>query len=426
MAAERGRLTGAIGWAAIAAVVSVSAYAAVMGDGSMLSWIVAQYRGITNRVQPAASMPAAESAFCEIVSSSATTYKELLLQWDHEQNGLVRDEIARRMDEVEKDRNARLAQINFAEAGHITGWVVTLTHIDETHFLGDSLVLKGTFPCIQLRPTLEAFPDVTPEREAFLRAKKVREQILVDGSFGPQGPRGSAEKSLTQTYSMTEPSFYLKVDKLCDIPPASCIAETEIPSRETTANLSPKNDKDESRLAPGEPSYSDKAAAPLAPSPAPAPSQAVSTDAAAEAWAAAKETTSVSVLDAFIAKFGNSFYAIDARARLAELKKQKETKVTNVAPQQSAEAKAANISYVIQVGSKQSQAEVLATFADMQQKYPSLLGRYRPLVQRADLGSRGVWYRLRIGPINDKSAAINLCSQLRSQGLPDCLVMANQ
>jgi cell division septation protein DedD len=82
--------------------------------------------------------------------------------------------------------------------------------------------------------------------------------------------------------------------------------------------------------------------------------------------------------------------------------------------------------YVVQVGSKQNQTDALATFADMQQKYPTLLASYRPMVQKADLGAKGVWYRLRIGPIVDKSAASKLCSQLKSQGHPDCLVMAAQ
>jgi cell division septation protein DedD len=82
--------------------------------------------------------------------------------------------------------------------------------------------------------------------------------------------------------------------------------------------------------------------------------------------------------------------------------------------------------YVVQVGSKQNQTEALATFADMQQKYPTLLAAYRPMVQKADLGAKGVWYRLRIGPIVDKSAATKLCGQLKSQGHPDCLVMAAQ
>jgi hypothetical protein len=79
--------------------------------------------------------------------------------------------------------------------------------------------------------------------------------------------------------------------------------------------------------------------------------------------------------------------------------------------------------FVVQVGSKQNQTEALATFADMQQKYPTLLANYRPMVQKADLGAKGVWYRLRIGPIVDKTAASKLCTQLKSQGLNDCLVM---
>ena len=90
----------------------------------------------------------------------------------------------------------------------------------------------------------------------------------------------------------------------------------------------------------------------------------------------------------------------------------------SVAPQ------AAPTKYVVQVGSKKNQTEALASFADMQQKYPSLLASYRPMVQKADLGAKGIWYRLRIGPIADKTAASKLCTQLKSQGLPDCLVMA--
>jgi len=88
-----------------------------------------------------------------------------------------------------------------------------------------------------------------------------------------------------------------------------------------------------------------------------------------------------------------------------------------------APAPAANTKYVVQVGAKKSQTDALATFADIQQKYPTLLADYRPIVQKADLGSKGVWYRLRVGPIDDKAEAYKLCGQLKSQGLPDCLVM---
>ena len=68
-------------------------------------------------------------------------------------------------------------------------------------------------------------------------------------------------------------------------------------------------------------------------------------------------------------------------------------------PAAAAAPAAANTKYVVQVGSKKNQTEALASFADMQQKYPTLLASYRPMVQKADLGAKGVWYRLRIGPI---------------------------
>ena len=104
-------------------------------------------------------------------------------------------------------------------------------------------------------------------------------------------------------------------------------------------------------------------------------------------------------------------------------------KAANKPAQQTAAAApqatpAAPAKYVVQVGSKKNQTEALASFADMQQKYPALLANYRPMVQKADLGAKGTWYRLRIGPISDKTAATKLCTQLKSQGLPDCLVTA--
>jgi formylglycine-generating enzyme required for sulfatase activity len=59
-----------------------------------------------------------------------------------------------------------------------------------------------------------------------------------------------------------------------------------------------------------------------------AASPAAASDPALAAWNAAKDSDSVSVIEAFIARFGDSFYAELAKARLAELKKKaEETKV---------------------------------------------------------------------------------------------------
>ena len=87
-------------------------------------------------------------------------------------------------------------------------------------------------------------------------------------------------------------------------------------------------------------------------------------------------------------------------------------------------APAADSKYVVQLGSNKSQTEALASFADVQQKHSSLLGTYQPIVRKADLGAKGVWYRLQVGPMADKDAAYKLCGQLKAQGHGDCLVMA--
>ena len=97
--------------------------------------------------------------------------------------------------------------------------------------------------------------------------------------------------------------------------------------------------------------------------------------------------------------------------------------VAAVAPKPAATPPAANTKYVVQVGSKKSQTDALAAFADIQQKHPKLLADYRPIVQKANLGAKGTWYRLRVGPIDNKAEAYKLCGDLKSQGLPDCLVM---
>lgn len=95
------------------------------------------------------------------------------------------------------------------------------------------------------------------------------------------------------------------------------------------------------------------------------------------------------------------------------------------APAPAAAASAADGSgYVVQVAARKSQTDALAAFADIQQKYPRLLDGYRPIIKRADLGNKGVWYRLNVGPVESKQVASSLCSQLKSAGMRSCLVRA--
>ncbi len=96
------------------------------------------------------------------------------------------------------------------------------------------------------------------------------------------------------------------------------------------------------------------------------------------------------------------------------------TRTAAAAPR--AAASSSSSQYVVQVAARKSQTDALAAFADLQQKYPSLLNNYRPIIERADLGSKGVWYRLRVGPLKQKTSAANLCQKLKSAGMSSCLV----
>ncbi len=62
-------------------------------------------------------------------------------------------------------------------------------------------------------------------------------------------------------------------------------------------------------------------AAASSPAPLPPPGAHIRLSEAAEAWNAARETRSVAVLEAFLARYGGTFYAELARARLRELRK---------------------------------------------------------------------------------------------------------
>jgi len=119
------------------------------------------------------------------------------------------------------------------------------------------------------------------------------------------------------------------------------------------------------------------------------------------------------------------------RAKVVSLRPKPMQKIRVTAPSAPAPRRAApavatpgdiGTPFVVQVTSRTSQTGALAAFADMQQKYPSLIGEFAPDIQRADLGSKGVWYRLRVGPVNGKSAAADLCSNLKQAGHPGCFV----
>ncbi len=81
-------------------------------------------------------------------------------------------------------------------------------------------------------------------------------------------------------------------------------------------------------------------------------------------------------------------------------------------------------SYVVQVGSTRSEGEARTAASSIQQRYSNLLTGYEPAVERADLGERGIFYRIAVGPLGAQADATSLCEQLKSAGL-DCFVRRN-
>jgi hypothetical protein len=63
-------------------------------------------------------------------------------------------------------------------------------------------------------------------------------------------------------------------------------------------------------------------------------------------------------------------------------------------------------------------------FAELQQRYPKVLGHRRGEPQPVDLGSKGVWHRLVVLPPGSRSDATKLCDRLVIAGYDRCWVKA--
>lgn len=77
--------------------------------------------------------------------------------------------------------------------------------------------------------------------------------------------------------------------------------------------------------------------------------------------------------------------------------------------------------YMIQLASFKSKARAEAAWTALQRKQPDLLAGLSAHIQRADLGERGIFYRLRTGPFPNRATAQDMCWQLRPVH-QDCLV----
>ncbi len=76
----------------------------------------------------------------------------------------------------------------------------------------------------------------------------------------------------------------------------------------------------------------------------------------------------------------------------------------------------------VQIGATKDEASARKEFERLQRAHPTLLGGLSATVMRADLGEKGVFYRIQAGPIADKGKADQLCSDLKNVSI-GCIVV---
>ncbi len=80
--------------------------------------------------------------------------------------------------------------------------------------------------------------------------------------------------------------------------------------------------------------------------------------------------------------------------------------------------------YLVQVSSQRNEADAQASYRALQGKFPSVLGSRAPVIKRADLGEKGVYYRAMVGPFGSSDEASQFCGSLKSAG-GQCVVQRN-
>ena len=77
-----------------------------------------------------------------------------------------------------------------------------------------------------------------------------------------------------------------------------------------------------------------------------------------------------------------------------------------------------------QVTSRRTEGEAQTEFRALQAKFPTQLSGREPVIRRADLGEKGIYYRALVGPFASTEEAAQLCSSLKAAG-QNCIVQRN-
>jgi len=80
--------------------------------------------------------------------------------------------------------------------------------------------------------------------------------------------------------------------------------------------------------------------------------------------------------------------------------------------------------FMVQLSSQKTEAEAQSSFRSLQARFPNELSGLQPIVRRADLGSKGVFYRTMVGPFASAHEASQFCASYKAAG-GQCVVPNN-
>jgi cell division protein FtsN len=87
-------------------------------------------------------------------------------------------------------------------------------------------------------------------------------------------------------------------------------------------------------------------------------------------------------------------------------------------------ASASDAPFLVQLGAVPVRASAARQWERLKSKHPDILSSLSPAIVQADLGEKGIWYRLRAGPFADRASADGVCERLKARDL-GCFVVAN-
>jgi len=75
----------------------------------------------------------------------------------------------------------------------------------------------------------------------------------------------------------------------------------------------------------------------------------------------------------------------------------------------------------VQIGSFRSASDATSAWDKTAAAHQELIGQRQPYIVEADLGERGIYYRMQVGPLHSANEAKTLCNALKARG-QDCII----